>query len=427
MNRYPSTLLFSLLVALAGCDTDADSPELGFRGYGHGHGHGHGGHGHGHGHGHHGHGCDALDISDLLEGYDAETNAYQDPNLWLAGPDAAEDFVLGVDLDTTIVYPDLSTEVIHPERPKHPKVDIFYIHPTVNLDPSPGQDDLSDLTTTHSFAAESVARFSTLGRVVAPLYRSGTAGCFLAGGQVLDDCLEFAYQDVEDAFAYYLANHWNGQKLVIMGWSQGAVMTRMLMERFVGDHPDLLSRVAVVIPLSGDLENDDLPAVPACEDPDQTGCALTYRMFWAGDPPRSGTLIGDWADADGRCTDITGFAGEDGVFSMAYFQLPQAPGLLPTDGLADIPVAIDTPFMAFPDLYAGGCVDGQGYMELERVDDVDDQRWTPIDYAHPFVVADPPFGLGLHIFDWSLGMGDLLALVEHKAKQLPSRHFHVHK
>jgi hypothetical protein len=418
------TLVISCSLSLLGCDTETSDET--FRSGGHG-GHGghgshggHGGHGsHGHhGHGHHGHGGHGrtwLDIRDLLEDYDADTNPYSDPALWVAGPDAAEDFVLSVDLSTTIVYPDLSTEIIHPQRPVTPELDIFYIHPTVNLSPIPGNDDLSDATTLHAFVKESVARFSTIGRVIAPRYHSGTAGCFLAGGTTLEDCLEIAYADVEASFAHYLANHWDGQKLVIAGWSQGAIMTRMLMQRFVQDHPDLMSRVAVVMPMSGDLELDSFAEIPACEEDDETGCYLAFHAFLDGAEPQPGTVIGDWADAEAACTDVAGAADEDGLLTLSVFSTPTVPGLLPTDALQPLPITIDTPFFAFSGYYAGGCVDG--YMEVTQADS-GDPRWTPINYAHPFVVADPPFGLGLHIFDWSLAMGDLLYLVETKADEL---------
>ncbi len=425
MTSRSSSVALALVFALAGCDFDDDVADDAFRSHpSHGHGHGHG-HGHHHGHhGHHHHGraddCQALDISDLLENYDEATNPYSDPALWLSGPDADDDFVLSVNLDTTIVYPDLSTEVIHPEPAQNPELDIFYIHPTVNLSTEAGNDDLSDLTNTKSFVAESAARFSTIGRVISPLYHSATAGCLLVGGEVTDGCFEIAYEDVEHSFEYYLANHWEGQKLVIMGWSQGAVMTRMLMQRFVANHPDLMSRVAVVMPMSGDLKDDSFDEIPACEAEDQTGCYITYHAFLDSTPPQAGTVLGDWSDTAAACTDVVGAAGEAGVFTMSYFSLPTAPGMLPTDALSPIPLAIDTSYMAFPNYYAGDCVQNSSgsYAEVTQLDPGGDQRWTPINYSHPFIVTGPPFGLGLHVFDWSLGMGDLMQLVEAKADEL---------
>lgn len=363
--------------------------------------------------------CVNVDVTNQLANYDANTNRYADPALWLAGPDAIDDFVLSVNLDTTIVYPDLSTQVVHPLRPTSPDVDIFFIHPTANLSPVAGNDDLSDLTNTKSFTAESAARFSTVGRVIAPLYRSGTVGCFLEGGQVLEDCLEFAYEDVEDAFEYYLANHWDGQKLVLMGWSQGALMTRMLVQRLVADNAKLMSRVAVVMPMSGDLELDSFLTIPECTSESQTACYIAYHAFLDGAGPQPGTLIGDWSDSEAACTDVVGTADEPGLFTMSYFQVPTEPGLLPSDALAPIPITIDTPFMAFPQFYGGGCVkDGGRYLEVQQADPVNDQRWTPIDYSHAFVLPDPPLGLGLHIFDYSLGMGDLLYFVRKKTETL---------
>ncbi len=400
-----SSIAFALLLTLAGCDagTNTELADDELRGLLDA--------------------CVEIDITGQLTSYDPLTNRYADPTLWLSGPDAIDDFVLSVNLDTTIVYPDLSTDVIHPKRASNPDLDIFFIHPTVNFSTVAGNDDLSDLTNTKAFTAESAARFSTIGRVVAPLYRSATTGCFLEGGQVLDDCLEFAYQDVEDAFEYYLANQWGGQKLVIMGWSQGAIMTRMLVQRLLAKNSLLMSRVAVVMPMSGDLELDSFSTIPECTSEDHTGCYIAYHAFLNGAGPQPGTVIGDWADSHAACTDVVGAAAQSGVFTMSYFQVPTQPGLLPTDALTPIPITIDTPYMAFPEYYGGECVNNGGrYLEVVQADPSNDQRWTPIDYSHPFVVPDPPFGLGLHIFDYSLGMGDLLYLVEKKADKLAQKY-----
>ena len=420
MTPRTITVPLALLFTLAGCDTDTDTSDDTLRSHGH-HGHGKGHHGHGTGKGKgkcHEHCDEKLDISDLLVDYDEATNPYSDPALWLSGPDAVDDFVLSVNLDTTIVYPDLSTQVIHPVRKQAPDVDIFFIHPTVNLSPEPGNDDLSDLTNHKTFTLESAARFSTIGRVIAPLYHSSTAGCFMAGDEMLAECLEVAYQDVESSFEYYLATHWEGQKLVIMGWSQGAVMTRMLMQRFVDGHPDLMRRVALVMPMSGDLEVDALDSIPACENKYQTRCYITYHSYLDGLEPQTDTLIGSWADSNAACTDVVGAADEPGVFTMSYFSVPTAPGMLPSEALAAIPLEITTPYIAFPKFYAGSCVDNdQGYLEVVPADP-NDERWTPINYSHFLVVPDPPFGLGLHMFDFSLGMSDLLYLVDKKSKKL---------
>lgn len=326
--------------------------------------------------------------------------------------------MLSLNLATTVIHPDLTREVIQYEHAQDPDLDIFFVHPTVNTSPEPGQDDMSDLTAVKEAVAESAARFSTIGRVISPLYRSATAGCFLTGGEVLDDCLEFAYQDVEASFQYYLANHWDGRKLVMMGWSQGAVMTRMLMERFVANHSDLLSRIVVVMPIGGDLEVDSLGSVPACVNVTDTGCHVAYHTFLEGAEPHPGTVLGDWSDEHAACNDVAGVAGEPGVYTTAFFSLPTVPGVIPTDALSPVPFDIDTAFMAFPAYFQGGCVgDGSGHVAVNQVD-LADQRWAPINLAHPFVVADPPFGLGLHLFDFSIAMGDLLELVEIKAEQL---------
>lgn len=360
-----------------------------------------------------------LDIRDLMSTYDEKKNPYSDPKMWLSGPPATEDYVLSVNLDTTVVHPDMSTEVIHPVRPAYTDFDIFYIHPTVNLGFEPGNDDLSDLTNTKAFVTESIARFSTVGRVIVPLYHSATAGCFLSVQEgVLDECLAVAYQDVEDAFIYYLANYWGGEKLAIMGYSQGAIHARRLVQKLVEKNPALMSRIVMIMPIGGDLEKNSFVNIPACEATEQTGCYISYHSFIKGLPPQAGTVLGDWSDSQAACNNVVGAPGEEGVYSMSYFSLPTVPGALPADALNEIPITIDTPFMAFPEFYAGMCKNfgTSNWLQVGHADSYD-QRWTPINYFHTFTNTDAPFGLGLHLFDWSIPMGDLLQQVKTKSAQ----------
>ena len=82
--------------------------------------------------------------------------------------------MLSLNLATTLIHPDLTREVIQYEHAQDPDLDIFFVHPTVNLSPEPGQDDMADLTAVKAAVAESAARFSTIGRVISPLYRPAT-------------------------------------------------------------------------------------------------------------------------------------------------------------------------------------------------------------------------------------------------------------
>jgi hypothetical protein len=177
--------------------------------------------------------------------------------------------------------------------------------------------------------------------------------------------------------------------------------------------------MVVVIPMSSDLGIDSFNNIPACEQAEQTGCYISYHAFIKGLPPQAGTLIGEWSDAQAACANVAGAVGEEVNYSMSYFSLPTAPGALPGDALADIPIAIDTLFMAFPDFYKGKCKNNgtANWLEVAHVDP-NDARWVPIDYYHTFTTTEQPFGLGLHLFDWSIAMGDLLNLVKTKAAQL---------
>ena len=375
-----------------------------------------------------GDGCDVLDVSDLLARYDADTDPYADPNLWLAGPDAAEDFVLSVDLSTTIVHPDLRTEVVVPERPEDPDLDIFYLHPTVDLTAlAPGNHDLVDRTNIEQFTTETVAPLSSKGRVVAPLYHSANALVFLPELRPVRDLyLEVAYADVEAAFLHYLANHWDGRKLMIVGYSQGAILTRWLFERLIGDHPDLMRRVVMVAAIGGDMQTDSLPDLPICTRKQQTGCMIAYNSYYAGTAPSDEppTTFGEWVGTPTTvCTSVADALHPHGeVYASSIFKVPRTFNEIIYSALEPIPIEIETNFMAFPEFYAARCVDQGGvWLEVSEADEVDpedERRWSPIDYDHAFLSTAPPFGSGLHQYDYALALGDLLALTEYKAARL---------
>ena len=86
-------------------------------------------------------------------------------------------------LATTVYSPTLQAEgVVHPHAPRSPKIDCFYVYPTVS-------DQKGPLANLHvdpeerSIALYQAARYSQLCRVFAPMYRQVTVPALEAGNQ----------------------------------------------------------------------------------------------------------------------------------------------------------------------------------------------------------------------------------------------------
>lgn len=99
--------------------------------------------------------------------------------------------------------------------------------------------------------------------------------------------LEIAYEDVENAFDYYLAQYnkdANGQPrpFVLAGHSQGSNLLLMLLERRFSD-PELRRLLVAAYVIGWSVTADDMANYPdlselgICDSKEQTGCIITYN------------------------------------------------------------------------------------------------------------------------------------------------------
>src|ERR687898_919246 len=116
---------------------------------------------------------------------------------------------------------------------RRPKVDCFYVYPTVSDQPTP-QANLEIDPVLRSIALYQAARYSEHCRVFAPVYRQITlAGLGLTGGGGggTPEMFETAYADVRNAWNNYLKKHNHGRGGVLIGHSQGTFnLTRLVQE-----------------------------------------------------------------------------------------------------------------------------------------------------------------------------------------------------
>jgi len=333
---------------------------------------------------------------------------------WLCRPDLPSDACRSADLSATELRSDGSRVVVSHLPAERPRVDCFYVYPTVDLELVPGNHrDFSDVRRMRNTTIAQAARFTEACAVWAPLYHQVTLGTYLQPKPMLERGLATAFADVERAFAEYLAHGDPTRKIVLIGHSQGGEMVIRLLRRFFEGNAAMRARLLLAMPIgaevdvaAGRVSGGTFADLPVCTRPNETGCIVAYRTHAAGevvDPDR-------WAPPSGRetvCVDPSALDRDPAADGGPEFR-----GV--TRGVSDV----TTPFVVVPDFYVARCVrgpGGYGYLEASPQPMAGDPRLSPVD------LRDRRFRfgkLGLHVLDMQLAQGDLVDMVTRRAAAL---------
>ena len=213
--------------------------------------------------------------------------------VWLCKP-GAKDNPCEISRTATVQNEDGTTSVERSPGVKHPKVDCFYVYPTVDLDLAPGNHtDFSDPRIGEVVVAQA-AQLRRACAVWVPFYRQVTLGTYLRPRE-LEAGLAVAYADVERAFSEWLRRADPARKIVLVGHSQGAEMVVRLLRRFFDRDPAMRARLLVAMPIGGQVEvlsgsatGGTFESIPLCRRDDEVGCVVAYRSHAEGDPIHPG-------------------------------------------------------------------------------------------------------------------------------------------
>ena len=353
-------------------------------------------------------------------------NDYADAKSWLCRPGRTD--ACAVDLSTTIVAPDgrltAETWTADPNAP----VDCFYVYPTVSTDATPHSDMLADAAELNVVRTQ-FARFASKCRPYAPLYRQVTLTALraaLSGGGRAPMDRGLGYDDVRDAWNYYLEHDNKGRGVVLIGHSQGAMALAELIRREIDGKPvqsrlvsALLLGTTVAVPRGKDV-GGAFQNIPVCRSAAQVGCVVTFASFRSTVPPSANSLFGRVPDPNmvAACTNPATLDGGTGEL-RAYLSstgrtitgtIPQKPWVVPEQPIA-------TPFVSVPGLLTARCATNEDATYLEVT-----VHGNPADARADDIVGDigaggPTAGRwGLHLVDVHLGMGNLLDIVGRQAK-----------
>ncbi len=215
---------------------------------------------------------------------------------WACHPMKASD-ISRQPLRLTVVRPDLSVDsVIQYAQPaKQTGVDIFYVYPTLDLNLYPGftAAEKIDTASVQKTFRQQAGLYAQFGRVYAPYYRQVNLGVYaFAGAKDQADLFDSAYQDVERAFRHYLAHDNQGNKIILIGHSQGSEHVVFLLRKMFDNDPALRAKLLVAIAGGSDTwvppgkrSGGLLENVPLCPSRDSglvPGCVISWRTYKAG-------------------------------------------------------------------------------------------------------------------------------------------------
>lgn len=165
----------------------------------------------------------------------------------------------------------------------NPRVDVFFVHRTTFLS---GRSWNAPVTQwwlnkmTHFFAVKVQAKiFDGIANIYAPKYRQATLYSFYDEKENGQKALNLAYQDVKEAFLYYLKYHNRGNPILLVGHSQGTFhLQRLIHELFDNDpvlQKKLICAYLVAMPIGKNIFKNIQPSKRATD----INCYVSWSTF----------------------------------------------------------------------------------------------------------------------------------------------------
>jgi hypothetical protein len=355
----------------------------------------------------------------------ATKNDYSDGKSWLCRPGRQD--ACAVDLNTTVVNADgklkLEKWAANPKAP----VDCFYVYPTVSTDQTPNSDMTAGPEEMGVIRAQ-FARFGSECRVYAPLYRQVTLTALrsaIAGKPMAVD-RALAYNDVVDAWKYYLEHDNQGRGVVLIGHSQGSGVLTQLIRNEIDGKPDqeriisaLLLGTNLSVPKGKDV-GGAFQHMPLCHSASQTGCVIAYASFRSDVPPpansRFARVQGEGMAA--ACVNPAALGGGSGELHSYLSAAGRSLGssLDPKPWVTPAQ-PINTPFVSVPGLLTAECVSNEkgSYLAITVKGNPADPRTDDI-VGDVVVNGNVQADWGFHLIDVHLAIGNLIDIVRQQSK-----------
>jgi pimeloyl-ACP methyl ester carboxylesterase len=341
-------------------------------------------------------------LAGLLASSSAAAGAGQ-PSTWLCRPGLTPD-PCASSLAATAVNAAGKRSLVKASPARTSAFDCFYVYPTVSAESSTNAD-LRIQAAEIAVAQAQASRFAQVCQVYAPVYRQVTLAGLLTGAGTQAGPVAIAYNSIAAAFEDFLAHYSDGRPFVLIGHSQGAAMSILLIERLIDEVPALRSRLLLAIILGGNVEvptgklaGGSFKNVPGCNRLGETGCVIAYSSFPSTPPagalfarPGQGVSLQSGQTAthglEVLCTNPAALAGGSATLDPYFPSLGSEP----------------TPWVTFPGLYNARCeqAGGASWLDVTKATGASDHRPTVTEHDGPL--------WGYHADDVNLALGNLLS------------------
>ncbi len=167
---------------------------------------------------------------------------------------------------------------------KDSSVDVFFLHPTTFTDINNTRwnadinDDSLNAKTDYSTILYQASAFNEC-RIFAPRYRQANIRSYFTKDTAeAYAAFDLAYEDLKNAFQYYLDHYNNGRPIIIASHSQGSTHAQRLLKEFFDGKP-LKNKLVAAYVIGMFTPEDAYTELKPCKDSLQTGCLIGWRSF----------------------------------------------------------------------------------------------------------------------------------------------------
>jgi hypothetical protein len=338
---------------------------------------------------------------------------------WLCLPGRGD--VCSTPLGTTALNPNGYGSTGRSSIAKDPPLDCFYVYPTVSRDQGMNSD-LNVDSSERGAAQVQFARFASVCRTYAPIYRQMTLGAVaaFATGADIEKPAMLAYADVANAWRTYLAKYNQGRPFVLIGHSQGSLMLQQIIKYEIERKPIAKQMKLAILPgynlyvPVGKRVGGTLKSTPICGSPSETGCVMTWVSFRERNAPPEGAVFGRAGPGmTVACTNparpgSTAWEPLDSYWSARWsLPVPGGPIVWSTEG------SPPSNFLRTEGLVSAKCVnDGPlGFLSIRTNADPNDKRTDRV-YGEVGMLGMFIPGWGMHLADVAEAQGDMIRRVE---------------
>lgn len=169
------------------------------------------------------------------------------------------------------------------------EVDVFFLHPTSYVGEkdqgqwnAPIDHQKTNKKTDNGTIKFQASAFNQAGNIYAPRYRQAHLHSYFTKDTIsARHAFEFAFQDVKNAFEYYLQNYNQGKPIIIAAHSQGTNHAERLLKEYF-DNSNLKNRLVIAYLIGMPIHKKAFNNIPPCQDSFQTGCFVSWRTFKEG-------------------------------------------------------------------------------------------------------------------------------------------------